>query len=166
MASTLVSEAGASPLLSVLLWLISSLLVVGVRPLLVVVVLKVKFLPVPSTIAVIAETRRDVLPRLIAHLLSVLLWLISSLLVVGVRPLLVVVVLKVKFLPAPSTIAVIAVIAETRRDVLPRLIAPLLSVLLWLISSLLVVGVRPLLLVVVLKVKFLPVPSTIVVDEA
>ena len=57
-------------------------------------------------------------------------------------------------------------IVETRRDVLPRLIAPLLSVLLWLVSSLLVVGVRPLLVVVVLKVRFLPVPSTIVVDEA
>ena len=47
-----------------------------------------------------------------------------------------------------------------------RLIAPLLSVLLLLVSSLLVVRVGPLLVVVVLKVRLLPVPRTIVVDEA
>ena len=60
----------------------------------------------------------------------------------------------------------IALIAEIRRHVLPRLIVPLLSVLLGLIASLLVVGIRPLLVVVVLKVRLLPVPRSIVVDEA
>ena len=59
-----------------------------------------------------------------------------------------------------------ALIGKTRRRILPRLVVPLLSVLLGLIASLLVVGIRPLLVVVVLKVRLLPVPSTIVVDEA
>ena len=58
----------------------------------------------------------------------------------------------------------VALVVESRRRVLLRLIAALLIVP-RLITTLLVVGIGFLLVVVVLKVGFFLVPATIVVDE-